>query len=399
MEPPRRRVSGRPLVSVIIPAYNAESYIREALESALGQTYEPLEIIVVDDGSRDRTAEIVREVAVRDQRVTLLQQPNAGVAAARNLAIEHARGAYVAPLDADDYWLPKKIEEQVRRLEEGGPGMGAVYSWWVEVDESGAIRGSNYPFRVEGYVYWHHLYSNFIGCASIPLIRRSVLMELGGYDTSLRTAGGEGCEDWDITLRIAARYAIGLAPGYLAVYRNVANSMSTDCRSMETSYNLVVERARRVHPEVPEAVFRWSRGVFNGYLAAVSYANRKYATALRLIVGAAWADPAVLLSRSTLRMGVRSQVGLVARPLMEKFWPTRHDWTHFKRRIGTDRSRIYTLDEIESEWEQADGAATPWKNSRKPYSIIVERRWRWITEETRKGARIAGGAAPRPKQV
>ncbi len=385
------------LVSVIIPAYNAEAYIGEALRSALDQTYENLEVLVVDDGSQDRTAEIVRDAAARDERVVLLQQPNAGVAAARNLAIEHARGTYVAPLDADDTWYPEKIETQVRRIEAGGDAMGAVYSWWVEIDGTGAIRGSNFPFRVEGDVHWHHLYVNFIGCASVPLIRRSALVEIGGYDPSLLAAGGQGCEDWDVTLRLAERYAIGLAPGYFAVYRNVENSMSTDCRSMEKSYDLVIERARQRHPEVPASVFRWSRGVFNGYLAAVSYANRRYGLALRLMADAVRADPALLLARTTMRMSVRSAAGLVARPLMNRLWPTRSEWVAFKQRVGLDHTRTYALDEIERELGKRE--ATPWRNSSKPYDTLVERRWAWIAAQTRPELEATGAGTPHPASV
>lgn len=103
-----------PFVSVIIPAYNAEAFIGRTLESVLAQTYENIEVLVVDDGSRDRTAEIVASFAQKDSRVILLKQQNAGVAAARNLAIEKSRGEYIAPLDADDIWYPSKLDKQVQ---------------------------------------------------------------------------------------------------------------------------------------------------------------------------------------------------------------------------------------------------------------------------------------------
>jgi glycosyltransferase involved in cell wall biosynthesis len=101
-----------PLVSVIVPAYNAEEFIGETLNSALSQTYSNIEILVVDDGSQDRTSEVVKAFVQKDERVILLQQANAGVAAARNLAIEKSRGEYIAPLDADDIWYPQKLEKR-----------------------------------------------------------------------------------------------------------------------------------------------------------------------------------------------------------------------------------------------------------------------------------------------
>ena len=96
-----------------------------------------LELIVVDDGSRDRTRAIVDQWAERDSRVRVLAQANRGVAAARNRALAAARGEFIAPLDADDLWDPTKIERQVRRMIEAGEGTGLVYCWWVSIDPDG----------------------------------------------------------------------------------------------------------------------------------------------------------------------------------------------------------------------------------------------------------------------
>src|SRR5947209_4924853 len=130
-------MSNQGLVSVIVPAYNAENFIGETLNSVLAQTYENIEVIVVDDGSRDLTAAIVKNAARRDRRVKLLRQQNLGVAMARNLAIARSSGEYIAPLDADDIWYPSKIEKQVRSLETGGRKAGASYCWCVSINENG----------------------------------------------------------------------------------------------------------------------------------------------------------------------------------------------------------------------------------------------------------------------
>ena len=105
------------LVSVIVPAFNAASYIRQTLNSVLAQTYRKIEVILVDDGSSDSTAKIVEEFVARDPRFQLIRQANAGVGAARNTAIKRARGKYLAPLDTDDLWFPKKLETQVACME------------------------------------------------------------------------------------------------------------------------------------------------------------------------------------------------------------------------------------------------------------------------------------------
>jgi glycosyltransferase involved in cell wall biosynthesis len=108
-----------PLVSVIIPAYNASVTIERTLRSVLAQTHGHLEIIVVDDGSIDDTAAIVERISREDPRIILLQQPNQGVATARNVSIDHARGEFIAPLDADDIWHPSKIEKQIAVIKGG----------------------------------------------------------------------------------------------------------------------------------------------------------------------------------------------------------------------------------------------------------------------------------------
>ncbi|WP_369726014.1 glycosyltransferase family 2 protein [Bradyrhizobium sp. LLZ17] len=105
------------LVSIVIPAYNAERFIARTLASAQAQTYEKLEIIVIDDGSTDNTRSVVEAIAATDKRLELISTPNRGVARARNLGIENARGPYVAFLDADDLWHPTKIARQVEALD------------------------------------------------------------------------------------------------------------------------------------------------------------------------------------------------------------------------------------------------------------------------------------------
>ena len=106
------------LVSIITPCYNGEKYISETIESVLAQTYLDWEMIIIDDGSKDSSAEIIRRYCARDDRIILLQQPNAGSAAARNNGIGHAEGQYIALLDADDIWLPDFLKKQIAFMTE-----------------------------------------------------------------------------------------------------------------------------------------------------------------------------------------------------------------------------------------------------------------------------------------
>ena len=267
---------GAPLVSIILPVYNGEPYLDATLESALGQTYRHLELIVVDDGSRDRSREIVKARAERDSRVRLIQQANGGVSAARNRAIQAARGELIAPLDADDLWDPRKIERQVDRMLELGDDTGLVYSWWVLIDADGVVLDYSPRWRIEGQSADTLVQINYVGCASIPLFRRRHLEDLGGYDETLK----DGCEDWDLYLRIAERARVAVVPAVLVAYRRRRNSISTATQAMWRAHRGVIDRLRRRRPDLDPALIRRSDDQFALHLAGVCFWNHRYAQAV-----------------------------------------------------------------------------------------------------------------------
>lgn len=278
-----------PLVSVIVPAYNAETFIKRTLDSILIQTYTNIEVLVVDDGSQDRTAEIVESFVQKDSRVKLLQQPNAGVAAARNLAIAKSNGEYIAPIDADDIWYPQKLEKQVQCMLEADLSVGLVYAWSVSIDEDDVIAGTpdiEYHrdfYNVEGTVYPLLAYTNFIGNASVPLIRRSCVEQVGGYNCELKAYNAQGCEDWDIYLRIAEHYKFRVVQEFLIGYRQVKGSMSCNYQTMEKSYNLFMADFRQRHPEIPTYIYDLSAGNFCFFLSGASQSCGDYWSALVLV--------------------------------------------------------------------------------------------------------------------
>lgn len=351
-------MKANPTVSVIVPAFNAAGTIKDTLRSALAQTLQDIEVIVVDDGSTDETVRVVARMAERDPRVRLVCQENAGVAAARNTAIASARGTYVAPLDADDVWYPDKLAVQVARMERDGPGMGMVYTWWVGVDEATAIRGSSFPSRVEGDVALCLLYVNFIGCASSPLYRLEVVERVGGYDPNLRDQGAQGCEDWDLSLRVAAHYEVGVAPGYHVGYRRVPGTMSGDVGTMARSYYAVMDRIRDTWSGVPPAVYQWSEANFATYLASQSYRAGRFADAVRWVMRALRCDPALVLARSPYLILARSLVHLAG-----------GDWLTSVVREYKSPPHLFTLEEIgtkrtKSRWN------LPWARSNGPHSLV-----------------------------
>jgi glycosyltransferase involved in cell wall biosynthesis/peptidoglycan/xylan/chitin deacetylase (PgdA/CDA1 family)/SAM-dependent methyltransferase len=228
------------LVSVIVPAYNAARTIDETLRSVRAQTHANLEILVVDDGSRDATPEVVLRHAALDARIRLIRQPNGGVAAARNRGIAEARGELVAPVDADDLWRPDKIARQVRAMHEAGEQVGLVYCWYALIDERSRIINLRHRPTEEGNVLARMCIGNLVGNGSSALIRRRAVLEVGGYDASLRARGAQGCEDHKLHLQIAERYAFGLVPDHLTGYRRTPSNMSSDVMQMLRSYDLVL---------------------------------------------------------------------------------------------------------------------------------------------------------------
>ena len=353
---------------MIVPAYNASAHIRDAIRSALDQTHDSLEVLVVDDGSTDDTAAVVERIARGDGRVRLIRQANAGVAAARNAGIAAARGLYVAPLDADDLWYPEKLAAQVDRMEQGGPGMGMVYSWWVSVDETATIRGSSFPCRAEGNVALSLLYVNFIGNASVPLFRRDAVEQVGGYDASLRARDAQGCEDWDLSLRVAARYDTGVAPGHHVGYRQRPGSMSMNVAEMARSYDAVVDRLKREWSGVPASAYRWSEGNFASYLASQSYAGGRYAEALRWATHGLRVDPAYALAPYTHRLIARSAARMVGGEPLARL---------IRQRRGPRPE--FTLSEVDAEWMSSQWPM-PWARSAKPFDRVRTRRWNRLAD-------------------
>jgi glycosyltransferase involved in cell wall biosynthesis len=237
------------LVSVIVPLHDGAATIERTLASVQAQTWSALEILVVDDGSTDAGPALVLRSAARDRRIRLLRQPNAGVAAARNLGARRARGDYLAFVDADDLWAPEKIALQMAALAEGGAGVGLVYTWAAMIDAQDRIYSTDHRPQAAGWVLRDLCRGNVVGNGSSPLIRREAFEAVGGYDVSLRERGAQGCEDLMIYLRIAEQYEFRVVPRFLTGYRVTRTNMSSDALRMLRSCELTLAAARARHPQ------------------------------------------------------------------------------------------------------------------------------------------------------
>jgi glycosyltransferase involved in cell wall biosynthesis len=222
------------LVSVIVPAWNAEKTLAQTLESAASQTHRHLEILIVDDGSTDATAAIAERFCAVDERARLIRKSNGGQSSARNRGIEEARGAWIAPLDADDLWHPEKIERQLRTFAETSSQVGFVYCWYRLIDERDQVCAPAWSPVFEGRVLNEHLKCNF-GTGSSLLIRRSALGDLR-YSSEFKAHFDIGCEDWLLQLQIAARHPIACTRAFLLGYRQRPGSTSADAARMTRAH-------------------------------------------------------------------------------------------------------------------------------------------------------------------
>ncbi|MDT0575461.1 glycosyltransferase family A protein [Croceicoccus sp. F390] len=237
-----------PKVGVIVPMYNSAATIGEALISICAQSWQNLDIVVVDDGSEDGSSEIVAEHARRDPRIRMIKQRNCGVAAARNRGAAETDADILSFIDADDLWAPNKIEAQlaVSTDEQGLPNL--VYCWFARTDQHGRAYKVGEQEIVEGDVLRRICRENFVGSGSSLLMARQIFDRVGGFDVSLQAANAQGCEDL-LFLAIAARFfSFRVVPRYLLGYRLSHTSMSSDAASMLRSFRMVAQKMLAVEP-------------------------------------------------------------------------------------------------------------------------------------------------------
>ncbi|RWO63349.1 glycosyltransferase family A protein [Mesorhizobium sp.] len=236
------------VIGVVVPMFNAERTILPTLTSICQQSHQALDIIVVDDGSTDRSASIVAAYAEQDRRIRLFRQPNAGVAHARNSGAAATDAEFLAFVDADDLWAPSKIALQLRVLQEGGSSAGLAYCWFAEIDEDGRIFSFKQP-DADGRVLQRMCRNNFVGNGSSMLVRRSAFERAGQFDPSLRARNAQGCEDFLMCLRIAENYEFRVVPQHLVGYRRTIGNMSSDVMQMFRSYEIVLAEFREKYPQ------------------------------------------------------------------------------------------------------------------------------------------------------
>lgn len=239
-------MSQKPAISAILPVYNGQAYVREAVESILAQTFTDFELIIINDGSTDGSGAILRELAARDQRIVLVERANGGLVSALNEGIERARAELIARMDADDVAMPERFALQHARMEAepelGVPQLGLLGSFIRIMDKTGRIiRQGDYPISpAEAAHFLEH------GCPvahPTVMMRREAVVQAGGYRNLF-----SHCEDYDLWLRISELgYGIANLPQPLLNYRMHGANVSAvhrEAQELGTMVALLAHRCR-----------------------------------------------------------------------------------------------------------------------------------------------------------
>jgi len=278
-----------PEISVIIPAYNAEKTIVETIQSIQDQTFQDLEIIVIDDGSTDKTLKILHQID--DPRLKIFSYENGGVSVARNRGILHSQGEFLSFIDADDLWTPTKLEVQLAKLKsKSNFKVGAVYSWTLNMYEDSIERSYSQGCHsmLEGNIYTQLLLGHFIGSGSNILVTREAVQSTQLFDPNFTTFA-----DWDFCLQLAHDWDFLVVPENQILYRKTSDSMSSKFDVAEKQGFLTIEKAYRSAPPELQSQKSISIAMLYRYCADISlsgevnsskikYARRKLIEAFRL---------------------------------------------------------------------------------------------------------------------
>lgn len=271
-----------PLLSIVIPAFNVGPYIAAALHSALDQTYRGVEVIVVNDGSTDHTAQVIADVmALRsDSRLRVIHQRNGGLSAARNTGIAAAAGEFIGFLDADDVWHPTKAERHIRHLL-ADPTLGISYSHSQYIEEDGRPTGRIAATRKISPSLRDMIKANHVGNGSTPVVRRICFKQAGTFRTSLRS-----CEDYELWCRIlwATELRAEAIPEPLTLYRLRSDSLSFAYRTFVANADMAVESLRAELPGVPGRYFRAGRAEHYRVAAWKAELTGQHREAVRLVM-------------------------------------------------------------------------------------------------------------------
>jgi glycosyltransferase involved in cell wall biosynthesis len=226
-------------VDIIVPTYNTAKYLPIALDSVVAQTFEDWRILLIDDGSTDNTADVVAPyLESLGSKLVYIKQRNGGVSAARNNGIRNAAAEFIALLDADDVWLPWRLEESLKCFTDR-PEVGLAYGLISRIDSEGAVidtfKGNrkNAKGKIAPYIYMRSVQLP----TSSMMFRKACTDRVGAFDETLKST-----EDRDLWLRMSFHYEVAFAPRVISLYRTSGDSLTTDSDGMMKAQLQFIEK-------------------------------------------------------------------------------------------------------------------------------------------------------------
>lgn len=252
-----------PLVSVVVPAYNAAAYLEQTMTSVISQSFSDFDAWIIDDGSTDNSREIAQAWTQRDSRINYVHQINQGVSASRNYGIAQARGEFIAFLDADDLWYPDKLALQVKHLQRN-PNLGVSFGRVNFISRDGHPLGQISASPLVNLGPRDFLLGNPTTTSSNLLVRRATLTDIGGFDLEMRYA-----EDLEWLLRVSCSqiWQIAGLDQVLMSYRTTTGGLSSDLSQMEADWEIFLEKGKIYAPGLLQADGSLARATHLRYLA------------------------------------------------------------------------------------------------------------------------------------
>ncbi|NJO77993.1 MAG: glycosyltransferase family 2 protein [Cyanobacteria bacterium RM1_2_2] len=276
-------------VTVVIPAYNAASYLAETLASVFSQTFTDFEVLIIDDGSTDNTAEIAHFYTQQEQRAQYFLQANQGVSASRNQGIELAKGELIAFLDADDQWLPNKLEAHVKHFD-ASPHLGISFARVEFMSSEGQPTGVLSRSKLRAIELKDLYYENLIVTPSNAVIRRAAFEQVGGFNQDRDLMG---MEDAELFIRLICQgWNVEGIDQVLTRYRTAEAGVSSNLDRMERHWEKFSDEVKNYAPELVAQHYKRAKAFFLRYLA-----------------------------RRSIRLGLPAKIGL---DFMARSWQT--DW-------------------------------------------------------------------------
>lgn len=264
-------------VDVIIPSFNNGKYLSDAINSVLIQSEYVNKILVVDDGSTDNTKKIVTTLATKSPKIQYIHQVNKGLSSARNTGIKLSSAKYLAFLDADDIWMPRKLESQINKFRSTKhKNLGLVYGEYLDIDEDGKTIKNFGGFRlhpeIKGYVAKQLLECNYAtGSGSAVLVKRECFDRVGMFDETLKA-----CEDWDMWMRIAQKFSFEYVDAPLVKLRRHQKSMQANRQHMITNQVKLMVKMKQTNLAVPVTMNRSIRRDLLGLIISNPFNPKPY---------------------------------------------------------------------------------------------------------------------------